>query len=47
VCNQTYQFDIDGAESADNILQDHQDMCFASSMFLQITNLLLVFPLIV
>jgi hypothetical protein len=43
VSNQTYQFDTEGAESADKILQDHQDMFFASSTFFQITDLLLAF----
>lgn len=36
VCNQTYEFDTQGNPSADEILQNWQDMCVASGEFLQI-----------
>jgi hypothetical protein len=33
VCNQTYEFDTDGSQSADDLLQAWQDNCVAASMF--------------
>jgi hypothetical protein len=38
VCNQTYEFDIEGGQSADGLLQAWQDNCVAASMFLLIVN---------
>jgi uncharacterized membrane protein YesL len=33
VCNQTYEFDTDGSQSADYLLQAWQDNCVAARMF--------------
>ena len=34
VCNQTYEFDTEGEQSANEIIQNRQDMYVAASMFL-------------
>lgn len=33
LCNQTYVFDTEGDQSADNLLQTWQDNCVAAGMF--------------
>lgn len=43
LCNQTYMFDTEGSQSADDLLQTWQDKCVASGIFLLFAGLHAIF----